>query len=50
MQKYLWSEKVPSSLSGIPIKVHPSVLSNEPNEYESQIEATEIHNDKIQNN
>ena len=28
MQKYSWSDKVPSSFSGIPIKVHPSVLSN----------------------
>ena len=26
MQKYPWSDKVPSSFSGIPIKVHPSVL------------------------
>ena len=28
MQKYSWSEKVPSSFSGIPIKVHLSVLLN----------------------
>ena len=28
MQKYSWSEKVPSSSSGNQIKVHPSVLSN----------------------
>ena len=28
MQKYSRSNKVPSSFSGIPIKVHPSVLSN----------------------
>ena len=27
-KKYSWSDKVPSSFSGIPIKVHPSVLLN----------------------
>ena len=28
MQKYSWSDKYPSSFSGNPIKLHPSVLSN----------------------